>query len=122
MSKTTKVTYGVSVMMGEHWEKIDIEETPDKGDTMESILDDLNSRLRIWHEKKHPAMYQKRDKAILADVPTVATDDPEWEEIKKKLSDFKFQEEAQAFINSTPYRMVIEAKKIINQKPLHNEK
>lgn len=125
MSKTLKVTFGVSLLMGENWQKIDIEEQPEKGDTMESILDDVSKRLRMWHEKKYPEFYNNGKKQLVildTDNGVTVFEDKEWEEIKSNLNAIEFQEDAQQYINTTNYSMTIEAKKIINQKPLKNKK
>lgn len=124
MSKTLKVTFGVSLLMGENWQKIDIEEQPEKGDTMESILDDVSKRLRIWHEKKYPEFYNNGKKQlVILDTENGVTvfEDKEWSEIKSNLDAIEFQEDAQQYINTTNYSMTVEAKKLINQKPLKNK-
>jgi hypothetical protein len=124
MSKTIKVTYGVSIMMGEHWQKIDVEQLPDEGESMETVLDEVCERVKSWHKNKYPDMYMKDDKP-LPDSGYNATQekaDKEWEEIKNKLAAIEFQEDAVEFINSTDFFLSIEAKKLINNKPLKNEK
>ncbi len=119
MSKTLKVTFGVSILMGENWQKIDVEEQPEKGDTMETILDDLTKRLRTWHEGKYPEFYNGRERKLVANTELGATvfEDKEWEGIKNRLDAIDFQEDAQDFINTTNYSMLVEAKKIISSKP-----
>jgi hypothetical protein len=42
--------------------------------------------------------------------------DIEWQQIKDKLSKIKWKEEAQEYLDTTKYNMLIEAKQIINQK------
>src|ERR1035437_10006262 len=42
--------------------------------------------------------------------------DIEWQQIKDKLSKIKWKEEAQEYLETTKYNMLIEAKQIINQK------
>lgn len=42
-------------------------------------------------------------------------------DVKKKLEEIEFREDAQAYIETTEYRFTIEAKKIINSKPLKNK-
>lgn len=127
MSKTLEVTYGLSILMGEHWEKISVREQTEVGDTMESVLDDLNKKLLAWHEKRYPNLYRQGNKPQsfpyhIEETEKDNTPNYEWEVIKLELQSILFQEDAQEFINTTKYFLTIEAKKIINQKPLKIKK
>lgn len=48
-------------------------------------------------------------------------EDFKFNDVKKKLAEFEFREEAQAYIETTDYRYTIEAKKLIEIKPLKNK-
>lgn len=117
-------------MMGEHWQKIDVKQIPDEGETMETVLDEVCERVKGWHKKKYPEMYSDKKQSPWPTGTIVngiennnpVAEDKEWEEIKTKLEAIEFQEDAQKFILTTNYAMTIEAKKIINSKPLKNKK
>lgn len=49
-------------------------------------------------------------------VPLEHSVDEEWEKVKAILSSFEFKDEAQEYLNTTEYKMTIEAKQIINSK------
>lgn len=49
-------------------------------------------------------------------------EDLEWKSVLSMLKDIEFKEDAQEFIETTPYRLTIAAKNIINSKKLKNEK
>lgn len=42
----------------------------------------------------------------------------EYEEIEKKLKSFKYQQEAQEYLDTTTFKMFIPAKQIVNSKPI----
>lgn len=42
--------------------------------------------------------------------------DQEWLNVVKKLNRIKTKEKAQAYLDTTPYRLVVEAKRIVNNK------
>ena len=49
-------------------------------------------------------------------------EDEEWNKVKEALNAFKFREDAQAYLDLTPFKLTLEAKKIILNKPSKNEK
>lgn len=121
MSKTIEVSYGLSIMMGEHWQKISVRQVPDDNETMETVLDEVSERIKSWHKKKYPNMYGEKNKTIgiehgASNVSFPDDENEEWEAIKNTLTSIKFREDAQEFINTTQYSMTIEAKKLINEK------
>lgn len=61
-------------------------------------------------EKNVPVIEQKKEQID-------STEDAVFEEIKKKLADFEFMEDAQAYLDTTKYHLTIEAKRIVNSKP-----
>lgn len=48
-------------------------------------------------------------------------DDFEFNALKTKLAEFEFQEEAQSYLDTTGYRMAVEAKKLVTVKPFKNK-
>jgi len=122
MSKTVEVIYGVSIMMGEHWQKISVKQLPDEGETMETVLDEVCERVKSWHKKKYPDMYRQEKKPLPQSNVTNDEIELEWQVIKSALSEIEFQEDALEFINTTDYYLSIEAKKLIQSKPLKNKK
>ena len=43
--------------------------------------------------------------------------DLEFEQVKKKLNDFEYKEDAQSYLDTTNFKYTIEVKKIVNSKP-----
>jgi hypothetical protein len=121
MSKTIEIVYGVSIMMGEHWQKISVKQLPDEGEAMETVLDEVCERVKSWHKNKYPDMYRQEKKPLPKSDITNNDIEIEWQGIKNKLASIEFQEDALQFINTTDYYLSIEAKKIIQSKPLKNK-
>ena len=110
------------------WEKIGVQIDVDETDKTEEVLDEAKKIVHTWHVNNNPDFYGKHSAISSGKFPIVGEDlyreieeDKEWEEIKKKLSSIEFQEDAQHYINTTPYKLMIQARQIINEKPLKNK-
>lgn len=73
----------------------------------QKLIDTFN---QVLSEKNVPVIEQKKEQID-------STEDAVFEEIKKKLADFEFMEDAQAYLDTTKYHLTIEAKRIVNSKP-----
>lgn len=106
----------------ERWRKVGLEIEPEKGEVPEQVLDTVDKQIKTWHEAKFPELYGKaKSKKVLPVINTSGeyiNEDKEWEEVKEQLNSFKFKEDAQAFLDLTPYKLTLEAKKIVSQKPI----
>lgn len=47
--------------------------------------------------------------------------DAEFEALKAKLDEFEYREDAQAYLETTEFKFAVEAKILVNQKPIKNK-
>lgn len=101
----------------ERWRKIGLEVEPDNDEKVEEILDTIDKQIKSWHETKFPELYGKPKKlpVINTSIESV-NEDKEWEKVKDMLNSFVFKEGAQAYLDTTNYKLTLEAKKIVNDK------
>jgi hypothetical protein len=120
------ITFELPVEFGiERWRKIGLEVEPDKTEVAEQVLDAVDKQIKTWHEKKFPELYGKAKPKILPVINTSAdyvNEDEEWDRVKGTLRQFKFREDAQLYLDTTQYKLTLEAKKLVNNKPSKNEK
>ena len=125
-SGTTSITFELPPEFGmERWMKIKVKAHPESGETLEKILDNTYDRIKAWHEGKFPELYGKAKPKTLPVINTsgdYVKEDEEWNKVKEELNAFKFREDAQSYLDITPFKLTIEAKKIILNKPSKNEK
>jgi hypothetical protein len=118
-SGTTSITFELPPEFGmERWIKIKVKSQPEDGETLEKILDDTYDRVKAWHEAKFPELYGKPKKLpVINTSGEKVNEDKEWEKVKGALNQYKYREDAQLFLDSTDYRLTLEAKKLVNGKP-----
>lgn len=105
----------------ERWRKVGLEIEPEKGEVAEQILDAVDKQIKSWHEAKFPELYGKAKPKKLPVINTsgdYVKEDEEWNKVKEALNAFKFREDAQAYLDLTPFKLTLEAKKIVSQKPI----
>jgi hypothetical protein len=112
-----RVKYGKTVHFNpysdqEFWEKFAIEGSVLEIDNPKQCLIELRQKINELISETYPTVIQVTTTRTLEQV-----DDKEFDELKEKLSTIEFYEEAEAYLNTTPFKMAVEAKKIINQKP-----
>lgn len=128
--KVKSVSYSITFELPpefgiERWRKIGLEIEPEKAEVVEQVLDGVDKQIKAWHEMKFPELYGKAKPKSLPVINTsgdYVNEDEEWEKVKGQLDAFKFKEDAQKFLNLTPFKLTLEAKKIVNNKPSKNEK
>lgn len=99
--------------------KIGQEGTISEGETREQLTEDAMGFIHTTVKKYFPYadVVSEIENKKKEDVTNVVEEDKEWNKIKKKLSAFEFSEDAQEFLNNTDYKLLIEAKKIVQSKP-----
>lgn len=128
--KVKSVSYSITFELPpefgiERWRKIGLEIEPEKSEVVEQVLDGVDKQIKTWHEAKFPELYGKAKPKTLPVINTsggYVKEDEEWNKVKEALNAFKFREDAQAYLDLTPFKLTIEAKKIILNKPSKNEK
>jgi hypothetical protein len=83
------------------------------------------------HKKNFPFMYENGNPIYRGEenLPVKQARGPldqfeedfKFNDVKKRLAEFEFREDAQAYIETTEYRYTVEAKKIIEAKPIKNK-
>jgi hypothetical protein len=125
--KVKSVSYSITFELPpefgiERWRKIGLEIEPEKAEVVEQVLDGVDKQIKTWHEAKFPELYGKaKPKNPLPVINTSAdysNEDEEWNKVKEALNAFKFREDAQAYLDLTPFKLTLEAKKIVSQKPI----
>jgi hypothetical protein len=108
----------------ERWRKIGLEIEPDKGEIFEGILDNVDKQIKTWHESRFPELYGKPKKLPVLNVSGehITDEDKEWILVKNHLFLYETREEAQEFLDKTDFKLTLEAKKIVQNKPSKNEK
>lgn len=109
----------------ERWRKVGLEIEPEKGEVPEQILDTVDKLIKTWHEKKFPELYGKSKPKNLPVINTsveYVNEDVEWQKVKSRLGLFEFREDAFDYLNTTDYKLTLEAKKLVNNKPSKDEK
>lgn len=102
----------------ERWRKVGLEIEPDKGESSEQVLDTVDKLIKTWHEMKFPELYGKPKKLpVINTSGDYVKEDEEWNRVKGGLESFEFKEDAQEFLDCTDYKITLEAKKIVNNKP-----
>lgn len=124
-SATYSITFELPFEFGiERWRKVGLEIEPEKNEKVEGILDAVDKQIKTWHEAKFPELYGKAKPQKLPVINTsgeYVNEDKEWEEVKEQLNSFKFKEDAQAYLDLTPFKLTLIAKNIIKNKPSKNE-
>ncbi len=72
----------------------------------QTLIDTFN---QVLSEKNVPVIKKKE----VIDL----SGDAEFNDLKEKLAAFEFQEEAQEYLDTTPFKLTLEAKKIVALKP-----
>ena len=122
--KVKSVSYSITFELPpefgiERWRKIGLEIEPEKSEVVEQVLDVVDKQIKTWHEAKFPELYGKAKPKTLPVINTSAdysNEDEEWNKVKEALNAFKFREDAQAYLDITPFKLTLEAKKIVNSK------
>jgi hypothetical protein len=125
-STTYSVTFELPIEAGfERWRKIGLEIEHEKNEKAEDVWDSVHKQVKTWHESRFPELYGKVKPKILPVINTsadYANEDEEWDRVKGTLRQFKFKEDAQLYLDTTQYKLTLEAKKLVNNKPSKNEK
>jgi hypothetical protein len=109
----------------ERWRKIGLEIEPEKGEVAEQVFDAVDKQIKTWHEKKFPELYGKAKPKSLPVINTsvdYVNEDAEWNRVKEVLESFTYKEDAQEYLDTTEFKLLISAKKIVNKKQSKNEK
>ena len=122
--KVKSVSYSITFELPpefgiERWRKIGLEIEPEKSEVVEQVLDVVDKQIKTWHEAKFPELYGKAKPKTLPVINTsgdYVKEDEEWNKVKEALNAFKFREDAQAYLDITPFKLTLEAKKIVNSK------
>lgn len=123
-----KITVSRTFHLGDsNFFKVGQEGTIIEGETREELTADAMGYIYSTLKKYCPETdivnpLEKKKELPVIDASVVVEEDKEWNKIKKKLSSIEFKEDAQDYLNSTDYKLTIEAKKIISNKPSKNEK
>lgn len=122
--KNEEVIYGNSFEMPGYWEKIGFKGQLEKGETIESALDNYKKRLEAWHKKNHPEMYGgKVIKKESEKTELTPEEMASWKKLVTALTKIGNKEDALEYLeNDKEWSMAIEAKQIANSLPSKNKK
>lgn len=136
--KIERITYQRTYSLGSFInERVGCEIQLEEGDDVQETINQARAIADKNHTDNNPQLYgqtpnfnnintvqsniQEAIPALQINEPAIL-EDKEWNAVKDKLMSFETREDAQAYINTTPYKLTIEAKKIINSKKPKNEK
>ncbi len=97
-------------------EWIGVEASLDPGENVEEAILKAREQVVATFNKTIPPIQVDKIKNIAPDGTDV-----EFEALKVKLSKIEFREDAQAYLETTDFRMAIQAKNLVNKKPLKNK-
>lgn len=117
----TKVSYSRTYPIDLIWEKIFVEASLSEGENVRDALYECKRTVESFHFESNKADEKKKELPVI-DASVPVEEDKEWNKIKKKLSSIEFKEDAQSYLDSTPYKLLIEAKRIVTKKPLKTTK
>jgi protease II len=118
----------------DRWQKIPLENEVDVNIPLDATDEEIEvimkkvRRIQYALQKQVRSFFYESNAAVEKELPVIKNEvhydknNAEWNEIKSNLIKIKFKEDAQEYINTTSYFMLIEAKQIINSKPVKNEK
>lgn len=130
MSRIERVTYQRIYLLGATYinEKIGMDVLLEDGDVPEDEIRSVHARLEKLHVELNPQLYtdgvhilQPNEPLPVITKESLQQDEEtnkEFERVKKKLSKFKFREEAQEYLTMTGFHLNIECKTIVNNLPL----
>lgn len=103
--------HGVSEWIGATVEVQEGEDAKSALNTAKALVDEFYSEISPEHNG-----------SVVIQKPKFTGEvDNEFEALKAKLSLIEFREEAQEYLDTTPFKFAIEAKLLINSKPLKNK-
>jgi hypothetical protein len=118
--KIEEIMFGQSFEDGvPRWQKFDIKASPEPGETPEQVADQIKQIIDGWHKDRNPHLYSSAFGSQRVPAESIA-DDPEFEELKRRLGHMEYREDAIALINNNGFRLNVELNKIANAKPSRN--
>lgn len=124
MARTKTVTYSKTFPLTKEgaYEKIIVERELFEGDDERKELYEAKRIVTDFHFESNKAE-EKKEVAAKTKMEVDLVTEGQWLQVKEKLQSIKFREEAAAYLDSTDFKLTVEAKNIVNLKPLQtNEK
>ena len=121
--KVEEITYGKSFELPGFWEKIGIKIQVEENDLPNTVLDTAKNIVEKWHRERNPDLYpdDNKKKIPVIDAKKDEQIDKEFKLLKLILEKYEFREDAQAYLDTTEWRLAVEAKAIVNSKPIKNK-
>lgn len=118
-----KITVSRTFHLGDsNFFKVGQEGTIAEGESREELTADAMGYIYSTLKKYCPETdivnpLEKKKELPVIEISSPVEEDKEWNKIKKKLSSIEFMEDAQEYLNTTDYKLLIQAKKIVQSKP-----
>ncbi|MEO7046574.1 MAG: hypothetical protein ABI091_14785 [Ferruginibacter sp.] len=117
--KVTNIQYGKSYELQGYWEKVSIDIQVDENEAPNLVLDHAKEIVDKWHKENNPDLYGGKKMKINQEVPYGKNEaiENEFLELKNELDKIEFREDAQTYLDTTDWKLAIEAKALVNYKP-----
>lgn len=110
--------------VNEYWTSVETEVTISEGEKPEDAIKLAEDFVNAEHKRMLLSAGNKSNGNASADTPDPVKnrqEDKAWERLVKKLEKIEFREDAQEYLDTTEFKLTVDAKKLVNAKPLKNK-